>query len=837
MKKKSHSASFGRVVLTAIVLVICQAFAVAGTETILHQFVSVSQGAFPGVNLVEDAQGNLYGVTSNGGSYGFGVVFRLTRNSSGQWEQTVLHNFTALTDGYQPNSLAIDAQGNLFGTTLFGGSDSYTAYGYGVVYELSPNAHGTWNLTVLHTFSSEAADGTNPAGTLLDSAGNIYGTASGGIDNNSACSGYCGIVYRLSPSNGKWIESILYKFQGNADGGVPAASLAMDSSGNLYGATTAEYLAPGVFKLTPGSSHWTETTLFNVTNAQTQGGRPNGITLDAAGNIYGTASEGGVDNDGVVFELVRGSNGLYTQSILHVFTGGSDGNYPEGNITIDSAGNLYGTTYWGGAGSTACVSCGTVYKLSPSGGGWTDTILHRFVGGTDGANPQGSVLIDPSGNLIGTTRLGTEANFGSVFELAAGSYTETQIYGFPSTDGANIGGGLVEDAAGNFYGVAESGGLNQCSLNGDGGCGLIFKLSRQANGTWGRTVLHNFTGTQNGDGATPVGTLIFDKSGNLYGTTVYGGGTVFTLTPTASGGWSFRTIYEFGRHKLNDGSSPQATLVFDAAGNLYGTTISGGNGSYLNCSQCGTVYKLAPSVNGQWTESVIYNFQGLSDGSFPTAGLAIDAAGDLYGTTSEGGIGGGFNGSGVVFKLSPNSNGTWTQSTLYEFTGGIDGAGPIGGVILDSAGNLYGTTPTGGQNGPGCSYGCGVVYKLTPGSSGPWTESVIYSFAGIPDGTIPQSTLTFDAAGNLYGTTGEGGTASNVFCFSGGCGTVFKLTPSAGSWTESILYSFNGPAADGADPFAGVILDSAGKIYGTTSAGGINGYTYQYGGTVFEITP
>ncbi|HEY3971811.1 MAG TPA: choice-of-anchor tandem repeat GloVer-containing protein [Candidatus Sulfotelmatobacter sp.] len=837
MKRKSLPAIFVHSLLAAVVLFACQTFATAGTETVLHQFVNVGQGAFPGANLVQDAQGNVYGTTSSGGTYGFGVVFKLSRNSSGKWQQKVLHNFTGLTDGFQPNSLAIDAEGNLFGATTAGGSTSYSTYGYGVVFELSPETNGSWAFIVLHDFAGGTTDGSAPAGILLDSLGNVYGVATGGIENTSACGGPCGLVFRLSPSNSGWTESFIYKFQGQADGGIPAASLAIDSAGNLYGATTAETLPWTVFKLTPASSHWTETTLFTMADSQTQGGRPNGVTLDSAGNIYGTSAQGGVNNDGVVFELVRGSGSQYTESVLHVFAGGNDGNSPYGTVSIDSAGNLYGTTYGGGSGSTTCASCGTVYRLSPSLSTWKETILHDFVGETDGANPQGAVLIDPSGDLIGTTRLGTEANFGTVFELAGGSYNETQVYGFPATDGAQIRGGLVEDAAGNFYGVAATGGVNQCPLS-NFGCGLIFKLSRQSNGTWARTIIHNFTGTQNGDGDYPQGSLIFDSAGNLYGTTsnsVYGGGTVFKLTPTASGGWSFRTIYEFGRHNHSDGASPWGTLVMDKAGNLYGTTVSGGTGSYLNCNYCGTVFKLAPTSNHEWTESVIYNFQGLQDGSFPIAGLSIDAAGNLYGTTAEGGIGTGDQGLGVVFKLSPNSTGTWTQSVLYTFTGGLDGAGPNGGVILDSAGNLYGTTPTGGP--VGCGYGCGVVYKLTPTTSGPWTETVIYPFAGVPDGTIPLSTLTWDAAGNLYGTTEEGGSASNIFCFGGGCGTVFKLAPSAGGWTESVLYSFNGPASDGADPFAGVILDSAGKIYGTTSVGGINGYTYENGGTVFEITP
>jgi uncharacterized repeat protein (TIGR03803 family) len=364
-------------------------------------------------------------------------------------------------------------------------------------------------------------------------------------------------------------------------------------------------------------------------------------------------------------------------------------------------------------------------------------------------------------------------------------------------------------------------------------------LSRSSNGTWQRTVLHNFAGAQNGDDGLPNGNLIFDSAGNLYGTasqSIYGGGTVFKLSPSASG-WSYSIMYKFGSHH-DDGENPFSGLLIDGAGNLYGTTIGGGNGSYLNCSYCGTVYKLAPTTGGRYFETVIYNFQGEGDGSYPLASLTIDQAGNLYGTTSEGGINDGEQGFGVVFRLAPNSDGSWTQSVLYTFTGAYDGGEPYGGVIFDNAGNLYGTAATGGYN--TCKYGCGVVFKLTPTSSGPWTETVIHPFMGTPDGNIPEATLTFDTAGNLYGTTFTGGTVTNnLFCLPGvtGCGTVFELSPSAGGWTESVLYSFSGPLTDGANPTTSVILDSAGNIYGTTSGGGINGYSYHHGGTAFKLTP
>jgi len=842
MKCRFLPASLSRILAT-VVLVACLTLANAATETVLHQFVNFAQGSSPAGGLVADAQGNLYGTTYYGGTYGFGTVFRLSRNSSGKWAQADIHNFTGLTDGYQPNSLAIDAAGNLFGATSGGGSSSFTTQGYGIVFELSRSANGSWALTVVHAFAGQFADGYTPAGVALDSAGNVYGVAYGGIGNSNACSGQCGLIFRVVHSASGWTEHTIYEFKGKQDGALPVPSLTFDSAGNLYGATQASSLPWVIFQLTPTPTQWTETTLFTNTNPSTQGGVPNGVTFDASGNIFATSQLGGPTNNGVVFELVHGSSG-WTQTVLHTFTGGADGSGPAGNPRFDSAGNLVGTTYWGGT-AAACASnlpvggCGTVYHLSPSSGGtWTESILYVFTAGSDGVYPTGPLVIDSTGNLIGTTLQGSIANAGTVFELApsSGGYTEAQVYGFPATDGNNVRGGLVADSAGNLYGVASSGSLNDCPSGGYPGCGSIFKLTRLSNGTWQRTVIHNFTGALNGDGSFPYAGLTFDSAGNLYGTTsngILGGGTVFKLTPTSSGGWSFRTIYQFGAHH-NDGYNPWGVLALDAARNIYGTTIAGGNGSYLNCNYCGTVFKLAPAASGRYTESVIYNFQGGNDGSFPTAGVIFDSAGNLYGTTSEGGFFYGDQGFGVVFKLSPQSNGTWKQSVLYTFTGTSDGTGPRGSVIFDNAGNLYGTAPTGGTG--NCNYGCGVVFKLAPTASGPWDETVLYSFLANGDGAFPLSNLTFDASGNLYGTASAGGTGSNLFCPEG-CGTVFKLAPSAGGWNETVLYNFQGPTADGATPYAGIIFDAAGNIYGTTSGGGINGEVYLNGGTVFQLTP
>jgi uncharacterized repeat protein (TIGR03803 family) len=329
---------------------------------------------------------------------------------------------------------------------------------------------------------------------------------------------------------------------------------------------------------------------------------------------------------------------------------------------------------------------------------------------------------------------------------------------------------------------------------------------------WTFIVLHTFTSTSS-DGAVPVAGVIMDKFGNLYGTTREGGtgtfpnsGTVFKLDP--SGNES--VLHSF--HGAPDGAQPFAGLIMDTAGNLYGTTLSGGTGTILDCGDgCGTVFKL--DLSG--TETVLYSFKGSPDGSNPNAGLIMDAAGNLYGTTSTGGGACSPSGCGTVFKLDPSG----TESVLYSFQDSPDGALPFAGLIMDAAGNLYGTTDSGGDQCSVLNFGCGTVFKLDASGS----ESLLYSFQGPFDGAGPYAGLIMDTASNLYGTTVAGG--------SGGGGTVFKLAPSG---NESVHHSFSW-APDGALPFAGLIMDAAGNLYGTAAEGGSSAGNCC--GTVFKLAP
>jgi uncharacterized repeat protein (TIGR03803 family) len=348
---------------------------------------------------------------------------------------------------------------------------------------------------------------------------------------------------------------------------------------------------------------------------------------------------------------------------------------------------------------------------------------------------------------------------------------------------------LVFDSAGNLYGTTATGGPNHSLCNGKG-CGTVFELVPGTNGKWSEKLLHSFNGK---DGMQPMANLIFDAAGNIYGTTYAGGdltcrdgggngcGAVFELIPGANGIWAEKVLHRFGG---KDGFTPTAALIFDAKGNLYGTTLGGG--AYAG----GTVFELTPNGSSQWTESLLYSFNSGSGGFSPYAGVIFDTQGNLYGTATSGGA----NDGGTVFELSPGSNGQWTETVLLSFEHSRkDGSYPYGGLIFDTAGNLYGTVFDGG------SHGFGAIFQMTPGN-GQWTETLLYSFGSRrKDGWLPEGNLIFDPSGNLYGSTYAGGVQSSA-CDSYGCGAVFELSPGTnGTWTEQILHRF-GKGKDGAPP-------------------------------------
>jgi uncharacterized protein YceK len=431
----------------------------------------------------------------------------------------------------------------------------------------------------------------------------------------------------------------------------------------------------------PASAEWKEKVLYSFQGGANNGSVPvGGVVFDQLGNLYGVTSDGGG-----VYKLSPPTHkgGSWTESVLYVFQGNSkgDGASPSGGLIIDSVGNLYGVTAYGGTGNCVLlgisVGCGTVYKLSPpkqKGGAWKETILYSFPTADEGYFPNGDLVFDSAGNLYGAT----------------------------------IFGGGKGTSCDKFYG---------------GNCGAVFELSppKTKGGNWTEEMLHAFAGgtagKKFGDGAYPYGGLVFDAKGVIYGTTSFGGnesgvcqggngfsgcGTVFTLKPPTqgSGAWTERILHRFA--DANDGAGPTGSLTFDAKGHLYGTAGGG-------IQQDGVVFRLTRKVNGNWAEVVIHAFTDNAHGRGPSGPVTFDSVGNLYGVA-----GWGQYFAGVVYRLAPKSGRTsWSYSLPYEFNGAPDGAGPEAGLILDRVGNLYGTTQ-GGGTGQACQGGCGTVFEVSP---------------------------------------------------------------------------------------------------------------------------
>jgi uncharacterized repeat protein (TIGR03803 family) len=390
----------------------------------------------------------------------------------------------------------------------------------------------------------------------------------------------------------------------------------------------------------------------------------------------------------------------------------------------------------------------------------------------------------------------------------ATAQTVTTIHDFGSgPDGDNPQSGVIFDSKGNLFGTAALGGAK--------GGGAAYELMPPAPGQsqWTETILHQFAGQPDGD--TPDSVLTMTAKGRLFGTTQLGGsknlGSVFALVPPRVSGdpWRERVLYSFGSVP-NDGSGPNMGLLA-RSGALLGVTVDGGaNGR-------GTVFQLTPSsdLSAPWTENILYSFAAAPDGAFPSSDLVMDRSGNLYGTTLLGGA----NNLGAVYRLSPPTfqGGPWTETVLFSFSG-PDGSSPFGRLLLDRKGALYGTTSGGGAS------QAGTVFLLTPQSGDVWSEQVLYSFSGGADGGSPEAGVIMDQKGRLFGTASTGGTGR----LSGG--VVFRLDAPiqvGGAWTETVLYSFGGP--DGFRPLSRLVSRN-GALYGTTSAGGLNGT-----GTVFQL--
>ncbi len=816
--------------------------------------------SYTSAGLVADAAGDLFGVTVDNG--GPGEIFELAKGAS-------QINALASVSGYA-STLTIDAAGDLFGTTQSGGSA-----GGGTVFELPAGAS---TITTLASFPAY----TSPNGGLVvDAAGDLFGTTQyGGSD-------YDGTVFELAA--GASTVTTLWSFDGNADGGNPAGGLLIDAAGDLFGTTQAggsDYNGT-VFELAAGASTVTTLASFGQTPNESSPNPVGSLVADAAGDLFGVEQQGN-NYEGAVFELAAGAS---TVTTLVNFVG-PNGDSPQAGLVADAAGDLFGTTYAGGTGNGTVFQEGTVFRVSfvtslttteeapvtpfagvtlgdansgatdvltislggaggtlsaagLSGGGETYTLsgtaasvtsaldaatftpasglpgashtttftlsdqssayasattisgfsvtdlpaaaptiagalalttLYAFQGNGDGYEPMAGLLADAAGDLFGTTEY-------TVFELAAGATSPTTLASFSGYDGLNA---LTEDARGNLFGTSP---FNVTSY-----AGTVFEL---AAGAASVTTLATFDGT---NGFRPTGALIADAAGDLFGTTAGGGsdGTVFEL---AAGTGSITTLVTFSG---GNGADPAGGLVADSAGDLFGTTFSGGS------ADDGTVFEVAAGTHSATT---LATFTG-ANGANPAAGLILDAAGDLFGTTEDGGSAG----QGTVFEIAAGSS---SITTLAAFAGS-NGANPVAGLTLDAAGDLFGTTTEGGAADDG------TAFELLRGAT---SITVLATFTG-SNGADPVTGLTANAAGDLFGTT--------VTDSINGAGTLFELAPPSTSTTsEAPVTPFAGVAIG--DPNSGatetltITLSGAG---GTLSGAGLSGGggTYTLSGTASAVT-
>jgi uncharacterized repeat protein (TIGR03803 family) len=573
------------------------------TETVLYNFAGSPDGSFPNGGLVRDGTGALYGVTFGGGTDGWGAIFSVTPPAAGQtgWTENVLYSFTGGADGGSPdNTLVLDPDGTLYGT------NNFNSLGYGNVFALTPPAQGQSGWTEATLVNFDWTNGANPIGLVLNANGALIGTT---YDGGTA-EGNGGLVFKLTPPKkdaSAWGYEILHRFPYTRnDAEDPAGALLREKSGALFGGASfgGTHNHGAVFKLIPpaaGGTAWQETVIHSFNGAN--GSQATGPLLEGKdGVLYGVTTAGGpfggsIGGYGTVYALTPSVGGqeAWIEKILYAFTGvaNSDGEFPACGLIADASGALYGTTGSGGIATTGQQEGnGTVFQLIPpvkEKGAWTTSVIYRF-SGPDGTAPQGSLLLGQNGELYGTTYIGGSAGEGVVFELTPSAtpgspWTETVLYSFNDTngnDGAIPGEQqLISDSSGALYGTTSQGGLY--------GYGTIFKLTPPSSGgtTWTETLLHSFNGS---DGVDPYVGLLAGADA-FYGVAPQGGalnwGSIFKLTPPASGtDWNVTVLHSFNFEYDRGGVGPNGALIQDPKGNLYGITSGGGHGS------AGVVFKV-----------------------------------------------------------------------------------------------------------------------------------------------------------------------------------------------------------------------------------------------------
>ena len=714
------------------------------TKTTLYAFRGGVDGGFPQAGLVFDSDGALYGATREGGAFGAGTLFKLSRplTAGAPWTKTTLYSFRGGADGARPLAgLAMDTDGVLYGVANQGG-----ARGAGAVFMLSPPAIGStvWTKTTIYSFGG-GEDGVNPyGGVVLDTSGALYGTTAFGGHRGG------GTVYRITPpapGATAWTKATLYSFDG-VDGNFPRATVTFGTDGAIYGVTYGggAHNAGTAYKLTPpaaGATSWTKTTIHDF-NGGVDGANPwSELTFDTEGALYGANFNGGASGAGTVFKLDPPAEGAtdWTASVVYAFGGGADGNSP-GGLVFDDKGSIYGVTVYGAAngnGSVFSIALPPAQKATLA----KYTPVYGFGGGADGGSPQyGAPIFDTKGAMYVATSRGGSGDRGTIVRIDPEG-RQSVLYSFTGGDhGANPLADLAFDSDGALYGTTFAGG---------DGCGVVFRLSPpdRKSVSWTYRVIYTFT--CGADGAYPQSGLTFDTHGRLFGVASGGGagyGVVFRLKRNESAGeWKQDVLCTFTGGA--DGANPISGLTIDTDGTLFGTTAKGGLGF-------GVVFQLQPDSRStasiKWTQSVIHSFRGGTDGETPFGQLVSDNHGSLFGVTLAGGAGG-----GTAYRLTPALRG-WTKTVIYRFRGGFDGAGP-NGLTFDTFGALYGTTRGGGN-------GNGLVFKLTPTTGATWAKSLVYRFRGT-DGSAPLAGVTFDTEGGIYGTTSKGGAR--------GRGALFKL--------------------------------------------------------------
>jgi uncharacterized repeat protein (TIGR03803 family) len=849
---------------------------------------NVADGDGPTGSLIMDAAGDLFGATFAGGTDSDGTVFEIVKTGSGYSSTPVVLTSFEGTNGDSPTgSLIMDTAGDLFGMSYDGGAN-----GDGTVFEIAKNGIYSNTPTVLVSFNSTV--GHSLTGSLImDAAGDLFGTTDGGATGN-------GTVFEIVKTGSGYSSTltVLATFD-TTDGVSPVGSLIMDAAGDLFG-TTASGGADGggtMFEIVKTGSGYSSTPTLLTSFSGAAGELPGGsLIVDAAGDLLGMTGVGGANNDGVIFELAAPSPTPITTvdsstTVINtdppvpptvaitsaVEVGGAADQTITGTVTTDAvvAGQTVSLTDNGVTLGTATVQANGSFSasvtlphlgansivatvtdslgLTGSSAAMVDGLeaAPTITGTRAGQTTSSQAPIDPftgvtigdpnvgatdtltitlsgaGGTLSGTGLSGSGSTYtlsgkasaitseldalvftptagqpntsatttfnlsdASTGYIAAGyASTPTVLASFNGTDGADPSNSLIMDAAGDLFSTAMVGGAD--------GDGTVFEIAKSGSSySSAPTVLASFNGT---DGVNPTGSLIADAAGDLFGATVSGGangdGTVFEIAKTGSGYSSTPTVLaSFGG---TNGKDPQGSLITDAAGDLFGTTSIGGTYGY------GTVFEIFKSGSGySSTPAVLTSFNG-TNGDVPSGGLIMDAAGDLFGTTQ----------GGMVYEIAKTGSSYGSTPTVLA---SFNDQYPFGSLIMDAAGDLFGTTEIGGANGEG------TVFEIVKTGSGySSTPKVLTSFNGT-DGEVSAAGLIMDAAGDLFGTTTSGGASDN--------GVVFELakTGSGYSSTPIVLTSFTD--TNGSEPSASLIMDAAGDLLGTTADGGANG-----NGEVFEL--